>query len=207
VPIAIVPIAIEYQGVRASRTMGGRSDGVTLRGTRATFAGRRGDSGERLRHMESRIRIARASIVPGLLAGAAGGVLIDVYLLIVLVAIAHVVSVGGFYQYVASSLIGRDAYADPNTAWLGLALHIVASLAWGIGYALLAAQTEQIRSRPIVSGTVFGIVVMLAMQLVEVAANIYTLPDTFGLVNALVAHIVFFGIPVAYVANARLGRA
>jgi len=48
--------------------------------------------------------------------------------------------------------------------------------------------------------------VMLAMQLVEVAANIYTLPDTFGLANALVAHIVFFGIPVAYVARARLSR-
>ena len=156
--------------------------------------------------METRIRIAREAIVPGLLAGAVGGILIDVYLLLVLVAIAHAVSLVGFYQFVASSLIGRDAYADPNTAWLGLLLHITASLAWGVGYAALAAQNEQIRSRPIVSGTVFGIVVMLAMQLVEVAANIYTLPDTFVLANALVAHIVFFGIPVAYVARARLSR-
>jgi ABC-type antimicrobial peptide transport system permease subunit len=43
------------------------------------------------------------------------------------------------------------------------------------------------------------------MQLVEVAANIYThLPDTFELVNALIAHTLFFGIPIAYIARWRL---
>jgi hypothetical protein len=154
--------------------------------------------------METRTFDARAPIVPGLIAGAAGGLLIDAYLLIVLAGIARTTSVTGFYQYVASSAIGKDAYADPGTAWLGVALHVLASLAWGVGYAFVAARTEQVRARPLTSGIVFGVVVMLAMQLVEVAANVYVLPDTFALVNAFVAHTLFFGIPVAYVVSKRL---
>jgi len=58
-----------------------------------------------------------------------------------------------------------------------------------------------------VSGTVFGIVVMLAMQLVEVAANVYRLPDTFALANTLIAHVAFFGIPVAYIVTRQLDGA
>ncbi|MBD5634152.1 MAG: hypothetical protein IAI49_06700 [Candidatus Eremiobacteraeota bacterium] len=154
--------------------------------------------------MESRILGVRAPIVPGLIAGAAGAVLIDVYLLLVIVVIARAATVVGFYQFVASSAIGRDAYAQPGFAWFGLALHVLASLAWGLGYAFVAARPPQVRSRPITSGIVFGIVVMLSMQLVEVAANIYELPTTFSLVNSLVAHTLFFGIPVAYVVSKRL---
>jgi hypothetical protein len=45
---------------------------------------------------------------------------------------------------------------------------------------------------------------MLAMQLVEVAANIYRLPDTFAIANGFIAHTVFFGIPIAYIVRATL---
>jgi hypothetical protein len=149
---------------------------------------------------------SRASLVPGLVAGAAGAVLVDAYLLIALVGIGHVTTVTGFYQFVASSVLGKAAYAEPADAWLGVALHILVSLAWGVGYALVAASTPQVRSRPVTSGIVYGIVVMIAMQLVEVAANVYTLPTTFSLVNSFVAHTLFFGIPVAYIVSKRLIR-
>jgi uncharacterized membrane protein YagU involved in acid resistance len=154
--------------------------------------------------VSSGIQRALRPIVHGLIAGAAGGILIDVYLLTGLVAIAHVVTVTGFYQFVASAAVGRDAYVDGSEAWLGVALHVFASLAWGVGYAYLASRTPQLRSRPITSGIVFGIVVMIAMQLVEVAANVYTLPDTLTLLNAFVAHTLFFGIPVAWLVAKRL---
>jgi hypothetical protein len=153
--------------------------------------------------MNPRTRYVLAPIVPGLVAGALGAILIDVYLLIAVVAIAHAATLTGFYQYVASSLIGNDAYASASYAWLGLALHLAASLAWGVGYAYIAARLPQLRSRPATSGIVFGVVVMIAMQLVEVAANIYTLPNTIALLNSFVAHTLFFGIPVAYIVSKR----
>ncbi len=148
---------------------------------------------------------SQSIFAPGLIAGLLGGVLIDGYLLVTVVAVAHRTTVAGFYQFVASSAIGRAAYGEPNAVLLGIALHASVSLAWGLGFAYVASRTPQIVARPLTSGIVYGIVVMLAMQLVEVAANVYTLPDTFALVNSLVAHTIFFGIPIAYVVTRRLG--
>jgi hypothetical protein len=142
---------------------------------------------------------------PGLIAGAVGGILIDAYLLVTVVAIAHRTTVAGFYQFVASSAIGRAAYGEPQAVLLGIALHALVSVAWGFGFAYVAVRTPQIVARPLTSGIVYGVVVMLAMQLVEVAANVYTLPDTFTLLNSFVAHTIFFGIPIAYVVVRRLG--
>jgi hypothetical protein len=135
----------------------------------------------------------------GLAAGFAGAVLIDVYLIATLVFAFHAVTLGAFYRYVASAALGKAAYTLPGADVLGIAMHFAVSLGWGVGYAYVAARTPQVRSHPVTSGIVFGIVVMIAMQLVEVAANIYTLPDSLSLLNSFIAHVVFFGLPVAYV--------
>jgi hypothetical protein len=153
--------------------------------------------------MLSSTRFAPATLGPGLLAGFAGAVIVDAYLLVTLVAVTHTYTVAQFYDFVASGAIGKAAYADPHAAWIGLVLHLVVGTAWGVGYAYAAARSSQLNARPLTSGIVFGIVVMLAMQLVEVAANIYTLPSTFSLVNSFVAHTLFFGIPVAAIVAAR----
>ena len=121
--------------------------------------------------MQSRTRFAWAPAVPGLAAGAIGAALIDAYLLITVVAIAHRTTVAGFYEFVAASAIGKNAIGDASAIWLGVALHIAVSLGWGVGYAYTAARMPQLRVRPVTSGIVFGIVVMLAMQLVEVAGE------------------------------------
>ena len=84
---------------------------------------------------------------------------------------------------------------------LGAMLHVLVSLGWGLGYATVAARTPQVRAHPAVSGFVFGIVVLIAMQIVEVAANVFHAPDTATLLNGFVAHVAFFGLPVAYVVN------
>jgi FtsH-binding integral membrane protein len=120
------------------------------------------------------------------------------------VIVAHDTSATGFYQFVASGVLGKAAYAEPTAAYFGVALHAVVGIAWGIGYAYVAARTPQVRDRPLVSGIAFGVVVMIAMQFVEVAANIYRLPDTFSLFNSFVAHVAFFGLPVAYIVAKRL---
>ncbi len=128
--------------------------------------------------------------------------MIDAYLLVTVVLVGHAATLEGFYQFVASGAIGPAAYAEGSTgALLGLAVHVAVSLSWGVGYAYAAAQTPQVRSRPIVSGIAYGILVMLAMQLVEVAANIYKIPGPALWFNTLVAHTLFFGLPVALVVS------
>jgi hypothetical protein len=143
--------------------------------------------------------------VPGIIAGLGGGVAIDLYLIATVVVISHSATLVEFYQFVASGAIGPAAYHEGSAgALLGLGVHLIVSIAWGIGFAYLAVQTPQLRSRPIVSGIAFGLLVMVAMQLVEVAANIYRIPDATALINGIIAHTLFFGLPVALVVSRML---
>jgi hypothetical protein len=154
--------------------------------------------------MQQRTLPLPAVLAPGLIAGLTGAVTMDAYLIVVLVFGTHAVTLTGFYQYIASGAIGTAAYEGTSGAALGAALHLAIGAAWGVGYAYAAARTPQVLARPLISGIAFGFVVMLAMQLVEVAANIYRLPDTFALANGFIAHTVFFGIPIAYIVRSRL---
>jgi len=187
---------------RRGAVLDARTEDAKTRDT--SFAGRHPDPVEGAKMQRGTLPL-RAVVLPGAAAGLVGAVSIDAYL-IVTVALARHIGIVPFYQYVASGAIGKAAYEGSAGALLGAAIHLVVSLAWGIGYALVAQSTPQVRAQPLVSGAVFGVVVMLAMQLVAVAANIYRLPDTLSLANALVAHVVFFGIPVAYVVTRGLGR-
>jgi hypothetical protein len=155
--------------------------------------------------MQQRTLSLPAVLAPGVVAGLAGAIAIDLYAIAVLVFGTHSATLTGLYQYIASGAIGQAAYAGTSGVILGVALHLAIGVLWGLGYVYAASRQPQVLARPLVSGIVFGLVVLLAMQLVEVAANIYThLPDTFELVNALIAHTLFFGIPIAYIARWRL---
>ncbi len=156
--------------------------------------------------MQPGAQSAPALIGAGVVAGLAGAVIVDTYLIAVLVFLTHATSVANLYRFVASGAIGKAAFAEPGGVYLGVALHVLVSLAWALGYAYVAARTPQVLRRPLLSGVAFGFVVMISMQLVEVAAGIYTLPTTATLANDFVAHTLFFGIPVAYIVSARLAR-
>jgi len=157
--------------------------------------------------MQSGILPAPALVAAGVTAGVAGAIIIDIYLIVVLVAVLHSTTLAGLYEYVASGAIGQAAYAGGSAPYLGVALHVVVSLMWAIGYAYVAARTPQVLQRPLLSGIAFGFVVMVAMQLVEVAAGIYRVPTTLSLGNDFIAHTAFFGIPVAYIVTRRLAGA
>jgi uncharacterized membrane protein YagU involved in acid resistance len=156
--------------------------------------------------MQQRTQSVLGFALAGVVAGLVGGVLIDSYRLLVLTVLTPTESVRAYYQFVASGALGKAAYADPGSVAYGVLIHVTVSIAWGVGYAYVAARTPQVRAQPLLSGAAFGIVVMVAMQLVEIAANIYTLPNTFLFANAVAAHVVFFGIPVAAIVSRRLGR-
>jgi len=112
----------------------------------------------------------------------------------------------GFFAFDASVLVGKAAYTSDAYVALGIALHALVALGWAAGYAFLAERLPQLVSRPLTSGAAFGLIVYFAMQLVIVAANLYHIPTPKELGIALLAHVVFYGIPVALIV-ARFVRA
>jgi hypothetical protein len=102
---------------------------------------------------------------------------------------------------------GRNALPGGESPALGFAGHLFVGMLWGIGYAWIATTRRQLVARPVVSALAFGLIVYFAMQAVLVFAGAYRTPRPEELAVQLVAHCVFFGLPVAYVTARRLPAA
>ncbi len=93
--------------------------------------------------------------------------------------------------------LGRIA-TDPHIAGYA-AVYVAACLAWGVGYAYLAATQPQVNRFPVLSGLSFGVIVYVVTQLVLygiAAEQIHTVQQVaFG----LGATCLFFGLPVAVI--------
>jgi len=145
--------------------------------------------------------IARA----GTVAGIAGGILIDAFIYITSLA-PHHQSIVGLWQFVASTALGKAAFTSPLYAWAGAAMHALVSIAWGIGFAYLAITRPQVPSHPILSGVVFGLVVYVVMQLVLFSVQALRITTGTQIIEGLIAHCVFFGLPVSLIVRLQLGR-
>ncbi len=88
---------------------------------------------------------------------------------------------------------------------LGVALHFGVAIGWALGYVYLIRTRPQLLERPLISGLAFGFVVWTFLQIVLLAAGHAS--DAHALGVQLIAHMVFYGVPVAYVASAMLRRA
>ncbi|HEY3675162.1 MAG TPA: hypothetical protein VGK84_04155 [Candidatus Tumulicola sp.] len=152
--------------------------------------------------MASSVRLPWGQIVAqGATAGIAGGILIDAYLWLTTLIPAHL-PVTAMWQFVASTAFGKGAFANPSFIWVGLGMHLLVSIGWGIGYAYIAASRPVIAQRWVVSGIVYGIVVYIMMSIILLADNNFTYPPTINaFLNAVAAHAVFFGIPVAFIVD------
>jgi len=149
--------------------------------------------------MATTVRTDWASIVKqAVLAGIVGAVTIDLYLWATTVLPAHG-SILAMWQWVASSVMGATAYTNPSFAWLGLLIHLAVSIGWAGGYAYLTRSQTFLNQRWVVSGLFYGAMVYVFMQLLLIGAHLFVFPTALGIVNALVAHCVFFGLPVAFV--------
>ena len=140
----------------------------------------------------------RRLLTQGVAAGIVGGILIDAFLYIALFVPQH--------QPITAIWVNVSATATGHTVanlWLGLLIHFCVSIAWGIGYAYAAYTSTPIADHPYISGLVFGIIVMLIMQFVQLAAGVRLVIAPASLLSLLVAHCVFFGLPVAvYISRA-----
>ncbi len=139
--------------------------------------------------------IFRQAIVAGVIAG----ILIQAYLIVTTVLPSHM-TVLQEWQWIASAAIGDVAFTNTGYAWLGLLVHFIVSIGWAGGYAYLAQQQQFMNRRWYISGPVFGFVVYIIMDIVLLGARKFVPPATpSALLNVLIAHCLFFGLPLAFV--------
>ena len=109
------------------------------------------------------------------------------------------------FQGVAAGLLGRDAFRGGlATAGLGLALHIFIALVVVVVYYTASARIGVLRSRPLVCGPVYGVLVYAVMNLIVIPLSAggggrYSLGQVLG---GLTIHAVGVGLPAAYFAAA-----
>lgn len=138
-------------------------------------------------------------VIQALAAGIAGGALFDVYLWFTPLASTHP-GILGIWTWIASTVGGKTMFANPNAPWIGLGIHAATSIVWAGAYAYVAGQQAFVRRRWYISGPVYGLVVYLVMQLVLLVSGNFEYPHSPNdFVSALIAHAVFYGLPVAYV--------
>ncbi|MGA8535129.1 MAG: hypothetical protein WB615_13555 [Candidatus Tumulicola sp.] len=150
--------------------------------------------------MLSRSRISWGNVLlHGLAAGVVGAFTFDLYLWATTLLPNHA-GILTLWQWIASTALGKVALTDPAYAFAGAALHAIVSIGWACGYAYIAATRPATTRRWVVSGIVYGLIVYTIMQVILLADGNFTYPPTpNAFVNAVLAHAIFFGLPVAYV--------
>jgi hypothetical protein len=142
----------------------------------------------------------RDRLTAGLVAGIAGGVFIAVFVFAAELAAGMPPSVlWTNFAFVAATLLGPSAGGSPLVMPIGLGLHFCVAIGWALGYAYLVRTQPQLVARPWVSGAGFGIVVYVFMMIVLITAGQYHRPPPGVLGTQLIAHIAFYGIPVALI--------
>lgn len=132
------------------------------------------------------------------LAGIVGNIAISIYLSIALPVFFHTAPIL-LFQWDDSNIVGDVAFSGGlGSAMLGLFFDFIVAIVWGALYAFLYRAVPLVRRSTFASGLIFGAFVMLVMFAVVVplghAHQSNKLPS---LIDGLVAHTVFFGLPVA----------
>ncbi len=144
----------------------------------------------------------RDQLKAGLVAGVAAGILIDVFLFSMqLVGGTPPDKLAANFVFIAAVLLGPGAFASPIAVPLGVVLHFCVAIGWALGYVYLVRSQPQLLVRPWISGAAYGLVVYVFMEIILITAGLYhrVAPGLFF--TQLVAHVVFYGIPVAVIAS------
>jgi hypothetical protein len=114
------------------------------------------------------------------------------------------VSATRILQGIAFGLIGRTSYTmGMRSAALGLLLHFFIATTWAALY-LLASRRLPLSRHPWIYGTLYGILVYIAMNYVVLPLShvgLRPLPPLIPLINGVGALIVCIGLPLAFIAR------
>ena len=138
-----------------------------------------------------------STLATGFIAGAVATVALTLYLL------------ATFYVTVYS----RHTVATPHgTVFIighfdyGL-LNFTINLTWGIAYAYLAARTPQLVARPLTSGIVFGLFVLLMTVVFATGGKVANWPTLGEAGRQMIGYAFFYGLPLAYLTARRMKAA
>jgi hypothetical protein len=151
----------------------------------------------------------------GIVAGLAGAIGIDLYLIVTETLVIRNATPLLVMQWDASNALGMAAFDEGwASAVLGTLMHFAVSVAWGTLFVAVALRLRRLLEYPWLSGALLGIVAMGVMRAVIHLgrAPIHPFPNAGYFLNILIAHVLFFGIPVALTAAAllrpgKIGRA
>jgi uncharacterized membrane protein YagU involved in acid resistance len=150
----------------------------------------------------------KMQLAAGAAAGLTGAILLDAFLFVTQIVAGappgQVIS--GAFTFIASVLFGPGIAANPAAPAIGAVIHLCVSIGWALGYVYLVRTQPQLLVRPWISGAGFGLVVYVFMLIVLLTAGMYHRPSPQRLENELIAHMLFFGIPVALVVSRVLAR-
>ena len=107
-------------------------------------------------------------------------------------------------QYIASSLLGARSYSGGlATAGLGLVVHFAVSLVVATMYILASRRIAVLRTQWVLLGLLYGAAVWAVMNLVLLPLTVVTpRPITTAvLINGVIGHALFVGLPSAFFAK------
>jgi hypothetical protein len=107
-------------------------------------------------------------------------------------------------QYIASSLLGARSFSGGlASAGLGLVVHFVIALAVATIYILASRRIAVLRTQWVLLGLLYGAAVWAVMNLVvlPLTAVAHSPITTAALVNGVMSHALFVGLPSAFFAK------
>jgi hypothetical protein len=150
----------------------------------------------------TRSLVQRNWLVAGLVAGLISGVTLGAF-----AAFAEMragLPVSNTYTFLAAA-VGGPGLSDSSAAVpAGVLVLFAGTILWSFGYIYAASKQSQLLSRPLISGAGFGLIVWFVMQAVLVGAGHFTAPTIYTFDRDMVAFLVFFGVPVAFVVSRML---
>jgi hypothetical protein len=138
-----------------------------------------------------------------LTAGVAAG-LISCVTLAAFAAFAEVragLPVSNTYTFLAATVGGPALSEGAAAIPAGVLVLFAGTILWSFGYVYAASKQSQLLTRPLISGAGFGVIVWFIMQAVLVGAGHFTGPTIYTFDRDMVAFLLFFGIPLAFVAS------
>lgn len=139
-----------------------------------------------------------------MISGLCGAILLDLYLVITEPLVVRGVTPLLVMQWDASNLLGMAAYRGGwVTATVGTLLHFCVSIVWGALFVLAASRIRWITEHALTAGVILGILAMAIMRgIIHLGhAVVHPFPSFWLFLYIFVGHVVFFGIPVAFVAT------
>ena len=107
-------------------------------------------------------------------------------------------------QYIASGLLGQNAFQGGlAAAGLGVLVHFAIAAVVAAIYVLASRKLSILRGQAVVFGLLYGAAVYLVMNLIvlPMSAVAHTPITTAALLNGLIGHALFVGLPIALFAR------